>query len=320
MKKGLLSGLVFMAMMTLPLYADCAQPKRVVDPIVSTQWLADNMGNKSLVLLDVRVPDNYSKGHIPGAVNFTGLGNFYINLFSKETPWMELPEKKALFATIGKAGITGNSIVVVVGRTAGDKAVYAIADAARVAITLLYAGINNVAILDGGYDKWASEGRPTSTEPVKPNSGTYDGDEDKAMFVTKEYVEKIMGKSILVDARDSDAYFGLTQAPWEKRRGHIPTAKSLPTPWLWNLVKDKNGVLTYGIYKDGKVAKEMASTVIGKDMDKEIIVYCGVGGYASTMYYMLTQVAGYKDVKVFDGSMQVWTDDPEAPVVKYRYQ
>jgi thiosulfate/3-mercaptopyruvate sulfurtransferase len=320
MKKMLLSGLVFVAMMTLPLCADCAQQKRVVDPIVSTQWLAGNMGLKSLVLLDVRVPDNYSKGHIPGAVNFPGLGNFYVNLFSKETPWMELPEKKALFGVIGKAGITGNSTVVVVGRTAGPMAVYAIADAARVAITLLYAGIPNVAILDGGYDKWASEGRPTSTDPVKPNSGTYDGNEDKAMFVTKDYVEKMMGKSILVDARDSDAYFGLTQAPWEKRGGHIPTAKSLPTPWLWNLVKDKDGALTYGVYKDSKVAKEMAATVIGKDMDKEIIVYCGVGGYASVMYYMLTQVAGYKNVKIFDGSMQVWTDDPKAPVVKYRYQ
>lgn len=320
MKKRLLSGLVFMAMITLPLCADCAEPKRVVDPIVSTQWLADNMGNKSLVLLDVRAPDTYSKGHIPGAVNVPGLGNFYINLFCKETPWMELPENKALFATIGKAGITGNSIVVVVGRTAGPMAVYAIADAARVAVTLLYAGIANVAILDGGYDKWASEGKPTSTEPVKPNSGTYGGDEDKAMFVTKKYVEKMIGKAILVDARDSDAYFGLTQAPWEKRGGHIPTAKSFPSPWLWKLVKDKNGVLTYGMYKDSKVAKDMASTVVGKDMDKEIIVYCGVGGYASTMYYMLTQVAGYKDVKIFDGSMQVWTDDPKAPVVKYRYQ
>ena len=320
MKNTFLFGLVFTAIMTLPLYADCAQPKRVVDPFVSTQWLADNMGNKSLVLLDVRAPDTYSKGHIPGAANFPGLGNFYVNLFSKETPWMELPEKKALFATIGKAGITGDSIVVIVGRTAGPMAVYAIADATRVAITLLYAGIDNVAILDGGFDKWASEGKPTSTDPVQPNSRTYDGNEDKAMFVTKEYVEKVIGKSILVDARDSDAYFGLTQAPWEKRGGHIPTAKSLPSPWLWDLIKDKDGVLTYGIYKDSNVAREMASSVIGKDMGKEIIVYCGVGGYASTMYYMLTQVAGYKDVKIFDGSMQVWTDDPKAPVIKYQYQ
>jgi thiosulfate/3-mercaptopyruvate sulfurtransferase len=320
MKKTLLSGLIIVVMVALPLYAGCAQPKIAVDPIVSTQWLADNMGNKSLVLLDVRVPDNYSKGHIPGAVNFPGLGNFYVNLFSKETPWMELPESGALFTTIGNAGITNDSIVVVVGRTAGPMAVYAIADATRVAITLLYAGIENVAILDGGYDKWASEGKPTSAEPVKPNAGTYSGTEDKAMIVTKEYVEKMIGKSILVDARDSDAYFGLTQAPWEKRAGHIPSAKSLPTPWLWNLVKDKNGALTYGVYKDSNVAKEMASTVIGNDMDKEIIVYCGVGGYASTMYYMLAQVAGYKNVKIFDGSMQVWTDDPKAPVVKYQYQ
>ncbi len=320
MKKRLLSCLVFMAMMSLPLCADCAQPKRVVDPIVSTQWLADNIGNKSLVLLDVREPDTYSKGHLPGAVNFPGLGNFYINLFSKETPWMELPEKKALFATIGKAGINGNSIVVVVGRTGGEKAVYAMADAARVAITLLYAGINNVAILDGGYEKWASEGRATSLEPVKPNSGAYDGNEDKAMFVTKDYVERMIGKSLLVDARNSDSYFGLTQAPWEKRAGHIPTAKSFPSPWLWNLAKDENGVPTCGTYKDSELVKEIASAVLGKDMDKEIIVYCGVGGNASAMYYMLTQVAGYKNVKIFDGSMQVWTDDPEAPVVKYRYE
>lgn len=320
MGKRLFFGLVFMAIMTLLLHADCAQAKRIVDPIVSTQWLADNMSNKSLVLLDVRVPDNYSKSHIPGAVNFPGLGNFYINLFSKETPWMELPESKVLFTNIGKAGINENSIVVVVGRTSGPMAVYALADATRVAITLLYAGIDNVAILDGGHDKWESEEKPTSGETVQPTPGTFEGNEDKAMFVTKAYVEKMIGKSILVDARDSDAYFGLTQAPWEKRLGHIPTAKSLPAPWLWNFIKDKNGVLTCGIYKDSDVAGEMASTVIGTDLDKEIIVYCGVGGYASTMYYMLTQVAGYHNVKIFDGSMQVWTDDPQAPVVKYQYQ
>jgi thiosulfate/3-mercaptopyruvate sulfurtransferase len=320
MERRLLSGLVFMVIVTFSVYADSAHAKRAVDPIVSTQWLAEHMGNKSLVLLDVREPDAYAKGHILGAVNFPGLGNFYVNLFSKETPWMELPEKKALFATIGKAGISRDSIVVVVGRTAGPMAVYAIADATRVAITLLYAGIGNVAVLDGGYDKWALEGKPTSAEPVKPNSGTYDGDIDKAMFVTKEYVEKVIGKSVLIDARDADGYFGLTQAPWEKRGGHIPTAKLFSTPWFWNLVKDKNGTLTYGIYKDANAVKEMSSTVIGNDLDKEVIVYCGVGGYASTMYYMLTQVAGYKDVKIFDGSMQVWTDDPKAPVVKYRYQ
>lgn len=307
-------------MMALPWYADCARHKRVVDPIVSTQWVAENMGNKSLILLDVRAPDNYDKGHIPGAINFPGLGNFYLNLFSKETPWMELPEKEELFGTLGKAGITADSIVVVVGRTVEPMALYAIADAARVAMTLLYAGKTNVAILDGGYDKWATEGKPTSTEPVKPNAGTYTGTCDEAMFVTKEYVGKAIGDAVLIDARDPSDYFGLTQAPWEKRAGHIPSAKLLSSPWLWTLVKDKKGSVTYGVHKDADVAREMASTVIGEDLDKEIIVYCGVGGYASAMYYMLTQIAGYKNVKVFDGSMQVWTEDPDAPVVKYKYQ
>jgi thiosulfate/3-mercaptopyruvate sulfurtransferase len=162
---------------------------------------------------------------------------------------MELPEKGALFAVIGKAGITDDSTVVVVGRTVEPMAVFAIADAARVATTLLYAGIEKVTILDGGYDKWSAEGKPASTDPVTPTAVTFTGAENKEMFVTKAYVEKSIGKSILVDARDSNAYFGLSQAPWEKKAGHIPSAKSLPSPWFWTFKMNEKKVPIYGIYK-----------------------------------------------------------------------
>jgi thiosulfate/3-mercaptopyruvate sulfurtransferase len=320
MKKRLLACLIIMAIAAFSLYADYAQSAQFPGPLVTTQWLADNMNTKDLVILDVRSPDNYSKGHIPGAINVPGLGNFYINLFSKETPWMELPEKEALFAVIGKSGITNDSTVVVVGRTVDPMAVFAIADAARVAITLLYTGIERVTILNGGYDKWAAEAKPASTDPVTSTTVTFTGGENKSMFVTKDYVEKNIGKSILVDARDPEAYFGLSQAPWEKKAGHIPSAKSLPSPWFWTFKRDQQKMITYGTYKDIDTAKEMAQSVIGEDASKEIIVYCGVGGYAAASYYVLTQLVGYKNVKMFDGSMQVWTADPAAKVVKYRYQ
>jgi thiosulfate/3-mercaptopyruvate sulfurtransferase len=55
-------------------------------------------------------------------------------------------------------------------------------------------------------------------------------------------------------------------------------------------------------------------------MEEEIIDYCGVGGYASPVWFLLTQVVGYTNVKFYDGSMQEWTADPEAPVTKYKYQ
>jgi thiosulfate/3-mercaptopyruvate sulfurtransferase len=332
MENKLLFGLIVLALMTLPLFAACtlttpktpttptAPPIRTIDPIVSTQWLEDNIDTPNLVILDVRVPDNYAKGHIPGAINVPGLGNWYLNLFCEEFPWMEVPEEGALFTTIGNTGITGNSRVVVVGRTTDPMACYAIADAARVATTILYAGIKNVAILDGGYDKWAAEGKATSTVPVKPVAVAYTGVVHEAMFVSKDYVKEKIGKSIIVDAREPDAYFGVVQEPWAKKAGHIPSAKCLPIPWFWSFAKDEKGVVAYGTWKDINIAREMASGVLDEDTSEEIIAYCGVGGYASSLWFVLHEVIGNTNVKIYDGSIQEWTADPEAPVVKYKYE
>ena len=329
MKKKLLFGLLVLVLVGLLLSVACTlkslttpltPPTRaLIDPIVSTQWLSDNRGFPNLVILDVRAPENYAKGHIPNAINLPGLGNFYLCLFDPNCGlWMELPEEGALLATIGNAGITGDSVVVVVGRTTDPFAPYAVADAARVATTLVYAGIENVALLNGGYDKWAAEGRATSTATVTPTAVTYTGAVNKGMFVTKDYVEGKIGKSVIVDARDADAYFGIVQEPWAKRPGHIPSAKCLPSPWLWTFAKDKNGAITYGTWKDANEIREMARAVLGEDASQEVIVYCGVGGYAGTTWFALSQMVGYTNAKIYDGSIQDWTADPNAPVVKYR--
>jgi thiosulfate/3-mercaptopyruvate sulfurtransferase len=322
MKKKVLFGLIAMALLAFPLCVDGTPATRtMIDPIVSTQWLADNMSFPNLVILDVRAPDNYAKGHIPGAINLPGLGNFYLCLFAPDCGlWMEVPEEGALLATLGNAGITGDSLVVVVGRTVDPFACYAIADAARVATTILYAGVENVAILNGGYDKWAAEGKTTSTVAVKPTAVTYTGAVKKAMFVSKDYVEGKIGKSIIVDSRDPEFYFGIGMEPFYTRAGHIPGAKCLPSPWFWILTADKKGVVTYGTWKDINLAREMASAVLGEDTSEEIIAYCGVGGYTSSLWFVLHEVIGYTNVKMYDGSMQEWTADPKAPIVKYRYE
>ena len=302
--------------------------------IVSTDWLADNLAIENLVILDVRSPDAYGLGHIEGSINVPSY-MWYINPpFGPDLPWMELPPDDYLFELIGNASITGDSLVVVVGSTSGPLypvplALYGIADATRVAITLLYAGVRNVAILDGGYDKWVNEGKPVTTVPLTPTPVTYTGKVDKMMFVSKDYVAKRIGKSIIVDARDPDVYFGVTIEPWPPTptAGHIPKAKSLPTPWLWNLNLDASGTsVIYATYKDVDTLRAMASGVVSRHVhgwrvfSKEIIVYCGVGGYASTMYFVVSEVLGYKNVKMYDGSWQEWSSDPEAPVVLYTWE
>jgi thiosulfate/3-mercaptopyruvate sulfurtransferase len=327
MEKKLLFALIVSGLIALPLFVACtlttlttptSPPTRaMIDPIVSTQWLADNRSFPNLVILDIRAPDNYAKGHIPNAINVPSLGNWYLNLFCKEFPWMEVPEEGALLTTLGNAGITGDSLVVVVGRTVEPFARYAIADAARVATTILYAGVENVAILNGGYNKWAAEGKTTSTVAATPTAATYTGAVSKTMFVSKDYVEGKIGKSIIVDGRDPEFYFGVGMEPFYTRAGHISGAKCLPSPWFWTLTKDKKGVVTCGTWKDINQAREIASVVIGEDASGEIIAYCGVGGYASSLWFVLHEVIGYTNVKIYDGSMQEWTADPEAPLVKY---
>ena len=63
----------------------------------------------------------------------------------------------------------------------------------------------------------------------------------------------------------------------------------------------------------------MAEGVIGPPKSKEIIVYCGVGGYAAAWWFVLTQVLGYPDVKIYDGSMEEWIKDTDAPVSAFTW-
>jgi thiosulfate/3-mercaptopyruvate sulfurtransferase len=295
---------------------------RAIDPIVSTDWLETNIDNPDLVILDVRNTDEYAAGHIPGAVNSPEFVWYTNHPFGPDWPWLELPAAEDLFATIGSAGITGDSLVVVVSRTVDSEAgsaAYALAGATRVADTLLYAGIKHVAVLDGGWDKWVAERRPVSTDSVTPTPVTYAGEVNEAMFVSKDDIQKLIkqiGRCVIIDARNADVYFGVTLEPWATA-GHIPGATCLPTRWLWNAGED------YYTYKDIDVLRDIASSVVGGRpalSSKEIIVYCGVGGYTSTMYFVLSEVLGYGNVKMYDGSAQEWTADPEAPVNIYMWE
>jgi len=207
-----------------------------------------------------------------------------------------------------------DSKVVVVNSTDNS---HALTDAARVAVTLIYAGINNVSILNGGYSNWIKEKRPVSKRSVKPVPVKYRGTINKNIFVNKKYVLNSIGKSILIDARAPECYFGLTDKPFgmkisfNDRLGHIPTAKCLPTPWIW----DEDG--TYRNFMD---LGEIVASIAGKNKLKEIIIYCGVGGNSAAWWYLLTRIMGYKNVKYYNGSMQEWSMDHGTPLVINRWE
>lgn len=267
-------------------------------PIVTTDWLLQNLTNPRVVALDIRTAAKYKKGHIPGSLN-TPFSSWAI---SNNGLSIEVPSDQALRDILGKSGINPDSLVVIVTGTETD---FSRADATRVAWTCMLAGLRNVGVLDGGYNKWVKENKTVSTDTAQVEPTVYSGTIDRSMGVSKDYVLKNIGKSVLVDTRLPQDYFGITS-----KAGHIQSAVDLPTPWVFA----RNGT-----FVAEKELQSMAAGVVGTNKSEEIIVYCEVGGYASTWWFLLTQILGYQNVKIYDGSLEEWIKDPHAPLSQYRW-
>ena len=269
---------------------------RSIDPIVSTEWLAAHLG-PDLTVIDIRDAEAYQVGHIPGAVSVP-FGPVSAWADCTEELLIELPPVDALFRTIGDCGLSAQSQVVVAGRLPQPPdPPYPLADPLRVAATLMYAGVGAVAVLSGGHARWEAEGRTLSTDAPRVEARPYNSAVDAATWVSTEYVKDRIGRAILVDGRDPDQYFGASIDPFADMRGHIPTARCLPLKWVWE---------ADGTYRPIGDITDMARGVVGPDQAREIICYCGVGGYGSGWWFLLTQLMGYADVKIYDGSMEAW--------------
>jgi thiosulfate/3-mercaptopyruvate sulfurtransferase len=283
---------------------------RATPPIVSPSWVRENSSRLNMVVLDVRPAQAYANGHIPNAISAPFQVPFSTWITMKDDLLLEIPAKEELFASLGALGITPSSWVVVVSApNEGEPASYGFSAATRVADTLIYAGVPNVSVLDGGYANWVRDSGATTTVVPTVTSTTFVGRVRENMFVSTEYVKEHLGRSVVVDARDAEVYFGATVEPFASKPGHIPSAKSLPTPWLWS---------SDGIYKDTSILRKMAFGATGWSGAREIIVYCGVGGYASSAWFVLSQVLGYPNVKFYDGSAQLWAKTEV--MVPYRWE
>jgi len=296
-KKRLFCFMVFITVFTAFATSDANDD---TGPLVSTDWLQKNLNNPSLVILDVRRVEEYKKGHIPGSINLT-----YAAWRTHEKNLdCQLPEKDDLNDTLCSTGLRKYAFVVIAGLTGSD------ADhvnATRVAWTLKYAGIEKPLILDGGCNKWFQEKRPVSELVKKPLKNYLPCKWNERVLATKQQVKTSLEKAAIVDTRDCKLFTGEKSDPLLKRKGHIPGAYNLP----YTLVFTKEGCFEK---KDMLQAK--ASKAVGENKAREIIVLCCNGRFASSWWFVLSEMLEYKDVKIYDGSMEEWCDDKEAPLVE----
>lgn len=272
-----------------------------INGIISTSWLAENLSDPAILIIDLRPASDYITSHIPNAINipFSVPECTWIS-YGPDELLLELPTNDSeFFSHLSNAGVAKEKRIVITSATATPP--YPQADTARVAWTLTLAGFEKVHILDGGTTLWESEGREMSTRttPEIAPSGVK-GSLDRSTVVNREYVRSaISEKKIIIDARDLDVFNGKILEEWAKQPGHIESARNLPTINLF----DENGK-----YKDKESLKRMVESVIGSGTEKniEIIVHCGVGGYAGVIYWVLEKVLGYTNVKFYDGAAQDW--------------
>jgi thiosulfate/3-mercaptopyruvate sulfurtransferase len=295
MKKYIKS--IILPLMILLFLLPVSTGAREIEPIVHSDWLEANLANPNLIILDIRHVEEYREGHIPGAVN-----SFYGGwAYKKGELYSEIPEPDDLEDLIGYLGIGLTSWVVVVGKTDTPRDCY---QSTRVVCTLQYAGIESVALLDGGINQWIKHQKPLSTAPVTMNSKLFKGKFNKEKFADKDFILSRMGKIILLDVREASYFKGEKKMDCIARPGRLPGAFNLPTSCAYN--KD-------GTFKTKEELSNLAESPAGKDKTKTIVTYCDIGQCCPTWMYILKEVLGYQDVRMYDGAMQEWMQDPSRP-------
>jgi thiosulfate/3-mercaptopyruvate sulfurtransferase len=300
MKKRVTIHLLFALLLIFPLSLFA----RDIAPIVSTDWLEKNLDNPKLRIIDIRKVEEYKEGHVPGAVNV-----FY-NAWAirKGDVQNELPANDDLADVIDSAGITKESLAVVVGKTDN---IGELTNSTRVAFTLAYAGLTNVSILDGGYNKWVSEKKKVSRELTRPKVAGYKPAWNTNLALSKSGFQRAMNGAIIVDTRLPEFFFGVAKLDFVPKAGRIPGAVALPSAWMY---------MKEGTFKSREDLQAMVDGVIGTDKSKDVILYCDTGKICTGAWFVMAGVLGRNNIRVYDGSMEEWTRDPNAPLARYTWK
>ncbi len=295
MKKLFLFSLVFIALFLLPFLAS---GENDFEPVVSIEWLKKNLNNPSVIILDIRGVQEFKDGHIPGSVNLTYTAWRTI----RDDLDCQLPPEDDLNDTICSIGLQKYDHVVILGKTDTDRDCV---NMTRVAWTIKYAGIKSPGILNGGINNWINSKLPLTAGWESREKGKQKCKLNKSVVATKEHLREVMDKAAIIDTRIEKYYSGKEVDPRLKRKGHIPNAINLP----YSLVFKKDGT-----FEDKTTLASLAYKAVGEDKDREVIVLCCNGQYASSWWFVFSEVLGYKKVSIYDGSMEEWCKD-EGPLI-----
>jgi thiosulfate/3-mercaptopyruvate sulfurtransferase len=278
-------------------------------PLVTPAWLNSHRAEPGVVVLDVRSaidgskPETFAQGHIPGAVHSDyDKGGWRVT--RNNVPYM-VPTTAELEKLIGELGIEENSHVVVV--PAGVD-VLDFGAAARIYWTLKYAGVGNVSILDGGLAAWKAAGYALETGAHAPSPVIFTAKIDNSILALAPDVEKIEqnGGATLVDARPPLFFLGKEKAPNASAYGHIPGALSIDSARFYDSATNR------------LKPKSELTAIAGEIPGGAAITYCNTGHWAATDWFVLHELLGRDNARLYAGSIVDWTSNASRPIESSR--
>jgi thiosulfate/3-mercaptopyruvate sulfurtransferase len=278
-----------------------------MENLVSTDWLAGELGKPDLVVLDCTkyLPNEapldglteFRKAHVPGA-RFADLDQ----LADIEDPLPHMVPTPARFArVVGALGISNATRVVAYDQKG-------LQSAPRIWWLMRLFGHEAVAVLDGGLPKWKAEGRALeSGEPAAAAPATFVPDLIARRLAGIGDVKRIVrqggGEALILDARSKGRFDGTAPEPRPGlASGHMPGAASLPFTELLN---------ADGTMKDAAAIRALFEAR-GADDTRPLVTSCGTGVTACVLALGAVR-AGLPEPAVYDGSWTEWASRPETP-------
>jgi thiosulfate/3-mercaptopyruvate sulfurtransferase len=277
--------------------------------LVESDWLENNLHDPHLRIVDCTVHisydnstggleaesglDDWRKSHIPKSVFVDILND--LSKTENQDYTFQLPEADVFRSAMEAAGI-GDDTLVVAYDTLNN------AWAARFWWMLRVFGHQQAGVLNGGWERWTTEGRPVSSEADNTPTVRFTPEFQLGLVANKQDINEHVANPVaseisVINALRPDDYKSL----------RIPNTENVPSVGESGVVDTETNM--YLPVDEMKQRFDAARTA----ESKKVITYCGAGIAASSAAFV-AYASGIEDIAVYDGSLEEWRSDPDLPV------